>query len=75
MGPSPYSLTVNKATGGSVTSADGNISCGGTCIHSYNSGDTVVLTATPNSSYWQFVSWSGDCSGTNPSCTVLMNST
>ena len=53
--PITYALTTAKTGSGSVTS-------GGT----YNSGDTVTITATPASG-WHFVGWSGDCSGmTNP---------
>ncbi|MBF0103189.1 MAG: InlB B-repeat-containing protein, partial [Desulfobacterales bacterium] len=39
---------------------------------SYTSGETVILTATPNSGY-RFESWSGDASGTNSSVTITMN--
>jgi len=39
----------------------------------YNSGATVVLTATPNSGY-SFTSWSGDATGSNNPLTVVMNS-
>ncbi|MDD3721461.1 MAG: ice-binding family protein [Lutibacter sp.] len=38
----------------------------------YNNGDNVVLTATPNSGY-EFTSWSGDAAGTDNPLTVLMN--
>ncbi len=40
---------------------------------SYNTGDSVILTATPNSGY-NFTSWSGDASGNNSPITVIMNS-
>ena len=39
---------------------------------SYSSGDTAVVTATPNSGY-TFTGWSGACSGIG-SCSVTMNS-
>lgn len=38
----------------------------------YNSGDNVVLTASPNASY-EFTNWSGDASGTNNPVTITMN--
>ncbi|WKD86268.1 hypothetical protein KCTC32516_01634 [Polaribacter huanghezhanensis] len=38
----------------------------------YNGGDTVQLTATPNSGY-EFTFWSGDATGTTNPLTVLMN--
>lgn len=40
---------------------------------SYNNGDSVILTATPNSGY-NFTSWSGDATGNNSPVTVIMNS-
>ncbi|WP_051227817.1 InlB B-repeat-containing protein [Gillisia sp. JM1] len=39
----------------------------------YNSGDEVVLTATPADGY-EFTSWSGDATGSNNPLTVVMNS-
>jgi uncharacterized repeat protein (TIGR02543 family) len=38
----------------------------------YNNGDNVVLTPTPDSGY-EFTSWSGDAIGTNNPLTVLMD--
>ncbi len=38
----------------------------------YNSGDNVVLTASPNANY-EFTNWSGDASGTNNPVTITMN--
>jgi hypothetical protein len=32
----------------------------------------VILTATPDAG-WEFVSWSGDCTGSAPTCTVTMD--
>ena len=69
---SQYSLTVTKTSGGSVTSSDGSISCGGTCSHNYTSGTSVTLTAIPSSSAWKFTGWSGACSGT-ASCILTIN--
>ncbi|MBF0101313.1 MAG: hypothetical protein HQK77_10440, partial [Desulfobacterales bacterium] len=39
---------------------------------SYTSGETVTLTATPNTGY-SFVSWSGDATGTSSSVTITIN--
>jgi len=39
----------------------------------YNSGSTVMLTATANAGY-QFSGWSGDATGSNNPLTVIMNS-
>ncbi len=53
-------LTVARAgTGsGTVTSADGGITCGSTCAHTYNLNDVVTLTATPAADS-TFAGWSG----------------
>jgi hypothetical protein len=71
-----FSVTTSNTTGGSVESADNAINCGGggSCVSSYTSGNTVTLEAIPSSSYWRFVQWTGDCSGTNPVCTLSVTS-
>src|SRR5207302_3725998 len=69
-----FTLTVGKGgTGtGTVTSADGGISCGPTCAAPYDSGTLVTLTASPSSGS-TFGGWSG-CDGVSgPTCTVTMN--
>ncbi|HET6816322.1 MAG TPA: hypothetical protein VFH66_03750 [Mycobacteriales bacterium] len=69
-----HSLTVSKTGSGSgtVTSTDGQISCGATCSHAYSSGTLVTLNAAPASGS-SFAGWSGACSGTG-SCQVTMSS-
>jgi sugar lactone lactonase YvrE len=81
--PPTFTLTVATAgTGnGTVTSQAGlapAISCttgsGTGCTASYNSGQSVVLTATPlatNNS--TFAGWSGACTNTTGTCSVTMN--
>ncbi|MBF0537521.1 MAG: hypothetical protein HQL03_04610 [Nitrospirae bacterium] len=74
-----YTLTVSKspAGGGTVASADGFISCGTTCTHSYLGTDSVSLTATPVAGY-TFSSWSGApggaCTGASNTCSFSMSS-
>lgn len=67
-----YSITVNKTVGGSVTSNVGGINCGSTCVKSYNKDTVVTLQAVPDSIYWKFVGWTGDCSGTG-NCVVTVS--
>lgn len=61
-----YTLLVNNGEGGSVNTTGGT----------YNQGQIVSITATPNSGY-QFIGWSGDVStSTNPlSITIESNTT
>jgi hypothetical protein len=74
-------LTILGGNGsGQVTSDPVGISCSlnetgssGTCSAEFSYQDTVYLTAEP-SFYEEFVDWSGGCSGTSPTCDVVMSS-
>lgn len=59
--PTQYTLTTNASAGGSVTA-------GGT----YNAGQVVNITATPNAGF-QFDGWTGDASGTTNPLPVTMD--
>lgn len=76
--PATYSVsvTINTTVGGIVTSIPSGIFCGGTCTHSFSQDSVISLTAAPNSSYWKFSSWGGDCAfaGTNKTCSLVINS-
>ena len=61
--PVTYILTVTAANG-SVTRSPNKAS--------YNAGETVTLTAVPNSGY-TFSGWSGDASGSNNPLNIIMN--
>ncbi len=67
-------LTISKRgnRSGTVSSWPGWINCGPTCSASVTSGTSVTLTATPAAGS-TFSGWSGACSGTGASCTVVMN--
>jgi len=71
-----YPLTASVASGqGTISSDTGGIVCadnGGTCNADYGSGTVVTLTATGRNGQ-QFTGWSGDCSGTSPTCQVTMS--
>ncbi len=71
--PTTFQLSVTLAgTGsGSVSSSPAGINCPGTCSANFNSGTTVMLTATPVAGS-SFGGWSGACSGTG-ACSVTMN--
>lgn len=66
-GSTTYTLTVsvNPQNAGTVTKSPDK--------SSYTAGETVTLTAQPNSGY-DFVAWGGDISGTNATLQVVMNS-
>ncbi len=65
-------LSVTKSGKGTVSSDDTKIQCGNVCSASYESGDVVMLTATPDQQ-WGFASWTG-CDGVMDNvCTVTMN--
>jgi uncharacterized repeat protein (TIGR02543 family) len=59
-----YSLTVNTAGSGSVAKVLDQAT--------YNSGSSVLLTATPVAG-WSFAGWSGDLTGTTNPVTVTMD--
>src|SRR5436853_7817387 len=68
-----FTLTVSKGgTGsGTVTSSDGGINCGPTCVFTYDSGRVVTLTATAGGGA-PFGGWSGGCCNPDATCTVTM---
>lgn len=71
-----YSLTVSKSGAGAsiglVSSNLGAISCGSICSDNYAYGSLVTLVATPNENN-AFNGWGGACSGSGPTCVVVMD--
>jgi hypothetical protein len=71
-----FSLHVDKifAGGGSltVTSEPRGIACPSTCDAQFPAGTVVTLTATPSASA-VFAGWADACSGTERTCTLLMD--
>ncbi len=65
---------IRSGTGsGTVTSNPAGINCGTTCSASFAAGTQVTLTATAGTNSY-FAGWSGGgCSGSNPTCTVTLN--
>lgn len=75
--PGPFTLTLTKTSGlnllHNVTDNFGQISCGTGCnsaTGTYPGGTVVVLTEQPG--LLVFRGWSGACSGTGTTCTVVM---
>ena len=65
-------LTINGIIGlGTVTSTPAGIMCPGDCAAPFADGSTVTLVATPEDGY-EFVRWSGDCSGESDETAVTM---
>jgi len=73
--PPDHDLDVSVTGNGAVT--DGvDINCttgnGGVCTETYPNSAPITLTATPDPG-WVFDSWGGDCSGTSPTCDLVMD--
>ena len=64
-------LTVSKTGSGSVTSSPAGINCGSTCSEFLNPGDTITLTAVPQTGS-SLSSWGEACSGTGTTCAVTV---
>lgn len=71
-----FGLTVALAGDGrgAVISSDEGINCGADCTEVYPAGTSITLTAVPDRQF-VFAGWSGDCSGTDPRCTVVLETT
>ncbi len=64
-------LTVSVAGVGQVVSSPAGINCAAICSASFLNTQQVALVASPSSGY-NFMGWTGDCSGA-ASCTLAMN--
>ena len=62
----PFFVDIGSGSGW-VASSPGGIDCPGDCIGQFLENSTVTLMAEPGPGY-AFTSWSGACSGTNPTC-------
>lgn len=72
-----FGLSVGRGGSGTVTGSPAGvlntqINCGGSCSAKFLQGTTVTLTATPAPGL-NFVNWTGACSGTVPTCNVVIN--
>jgi uncharacterized delta-60 repeat protein/uncharacterized repeat protein (TIGR02543 family) len=68
----PIEITVGGTGNGLVTSSPIGIHCPGGCTEILDSSTIITLTATAGE--WStFTGWSGDCTGTDPTCQVTLN--
>jgi subtilisin family serine protease len=77
LGGTPQALSLVFAGRGvgsvAFTPVIGPRSCSRNCQATYSIGLSVTLTAIPTRGFG-FAGWSGACSGTSPTCTVIMSS-
>ncbi|MXW23474.1 MAG: hypothetical protein F4Z96_02150 [Chloroflexi bacterium] len=59
-----FTLTTSAGTNGSIEPDPG--------VHTYARGTAVTVRARPNNGYG-VASWGGDCSGSRPTCTLVMS--
>jgi uncharacterized repeat protein (TIGR02543 family) len=71
--PASVTLTVVTAGNGQVSGSPGSIKCPGACTATVAPGTAFTLTANPSSGN-VFTGWSGACVGTQPTCTVTLDS-
>ena len=70
-GPARFPLSVLVAGRGVVRSTPDGLVCRSRCTARFTSFQPVRLRASAQIG-WRFARWSGGCSGTHPTCTVLL---
>ncbi|GEM_PF-164616 len=72
--PVQFNLNISKKSNGegTVTSVPSGIDCGLTCLATYVKNTSVTLTAAADN-HSTFSGWSGDCSGSKSTCTLLLD--
>ncbi|MBS0395341.1 MAG: VCBS repeat-containing protein, partial [Proteobacteria bacterium] len=69
---SPIAITIAGSGTGTVTSSPSGLACPGACSATFAARSTVTLTAAPAAGM-AFAGWSGDCAGTAPTCTLVVD--
>jgi phospholipase C len=71
--PTSFQLSIKAAGagGGTISSSPAGINCGTTCSATFASGMQVMLTETAGANS-SFSGWTGDCSGSSPTCTLTL---
>ena len=64
-------LNISIRGSGKVTSNPVGIDCGLYCSQAFSRGSKVVLEAVP-SNQGSFIKWQGACTGTSPTCTLIL---
>ncbi len=70
--PEQKSLTVERVGNGIVLSSPSSIHCGSSCTGTFDAGTRVILDAFADDGN-EFFKWGGACSGTTPSCAIVLN--
>ncbi|MGA6961724.1 MAG: choice-of-anchor D domain-containing protein, partial [Candidatus Acidiferrales bacterium] len=70
-GAASLTVTLAGAGSGSVSSSPAGITCGATCTADFAQNTSVVLTAAATTG--TFAGWSGACTNTSGTCTVVMS--
>lgn len=71
--PNSYSIDITKSGLGTVTSSIGSINCGSACTGTFVSGQSITLTANPDTNS-TFTRWTGvDNCSISRVCTFILN--
>ncbi|MBB1073113.1 DUF4214 domain-containing protein [Rhodoferax sp. 4810] len=57
---------------GRIVSTPDGVNCTGICVNRFATGQAMILTAQPADG-WQFVEWTGACTGSDANCLVTVN--
>jgi hypothetical protein len=68
----PLEVQVRGNGLGRVTSDPPGVDCTQDCNRAFDRGETVTLTASPESGF-EFEGWGGDCSGGSTTCTLVLD--